>query len=446
VGGGGGIQPGAPQGFLKNDAELRAEQAAIADQASQRKINEATAIAAPKLATDLAKTGAIVGGRTTVANINAQYRGTDLHKAYNAAVDAFTETNGRPPTSQESSDLMMKTRADWQAAGRKVTDAEATTKAWLADAKEANGGEDLTPQQEKVERLKATRAMALAKMSETPDQKLSRAEALAKYKEGLTNFTPDDLHALAQTATIGDSSTKYLDTSGFSGKEKAKAMTTAIANGLIPVTAKQAEQLEAASAASANLKGFSDQIMKKLPTDAAGRPIGGLENKLGQYFQTDEDLASAVGWDVSVLPMLRALNTAQRITNLEFQTALNARPKITDTVGTAQKKIAVVNAMLKNGTNPILQRGAASAAAAADGGGTTPAAAGGAGGAGTALDDPKRLADASLRNKARQILLAQTPPKQADDAHIDQLLKRNNDQIINDTLKGITARKLKPAA
>lgn len=439
-------------GLLKSDAEMRAEAAGVADAASQRKINEANAINTPKLATQQAIAGTNVAGRLAVANVNAGTRGTDLHKAYNGAIAAFTESNGRPPTDQEASDIMMKTRADWQATGRKTTDSEALTKDWLAAAKDANGGVDLTPQQSKIERLKALKAIALNKQSESPSDKLSRAEALAKFKEGLTGFTADDLRGLSQTATIGDASTPYLDTSGFTGKEKAKAMTTAMAAGLIPVTAKQAEQLEAATAAAANLKGFADQITSKLPKDASGRPIASLENKLSQYFQTDEDLASAVSWDTSVLPLLRAMQVGGRITNLEFQTALNARPKITDTLGTVQKKLAIVNAQLKNGTAPILQRGAAKAAAgggAGAGGGTpfTPSPAATA--AATTPEEqaklaaPARLKDPTLRSKARQILLANG--RVANDESIDQLLKKNNDALLDGALKAITAAH-KPAA
>lgn len=443
--------PQQPRSLLKTDAEMRAESNAQADLASQRKINEGRAIFEPKAAATAANTQANIGGRVKVAEINAGSRGTDLHKAYNAAIAAFTEQNGAPPSDQEASDIMMKTRADWQAAGRKVTDPEAFTKSWLADAESEAGGK-LTPAQEKVERLKARKAWAVNGQTETPDQKLDRAKSLAKFKEGLTAFSPDDLRSLSQTATIGDTQTPYLDTSGFTGKEKAKAMTTAMAAGIVPVTAKQAEQLEAATAAAANLKGFADQIMAKLPKDASGRPIVSLENKLSQYFQTDEDLASAVSWDTSVLPLLRAMQVGGRITNLEFQTALNARPKITDTLGTVQKKLAIVNAQLKNGTAPILQRGAA-AAAGGEGEGTganKPAAAGGpAKPAATSpeeqakLADPARVKDPTRRSKARQILLANG--KVANDQSIDQLLKKNNDALIDGALKAITAAH-KPAA
>lgn len=448
-------QPAPRPGVLKTDAEMRAEANAQADLASQRKINEGRAIFEPKAAATAANTQANIGGRVKVAEINAGTRGTDLHKAYNANIAAFTEKNGAPPSDEEAADIMMKTRADWQAAGRKVTDPEAFTQSWLKDAESESGGK-LTPAQEKVERLKARKAWAVNGQTESPDQKLDRAKSLAKFKEGLTAFSPDDLRSLSQTATIGDTQTPYLDTSGFTGKEKAKAMTTAMAAGIVPVTAKQAEQLEAASAAAANLKGFADQIMAKLPKDASGRPIASLENKLSQYFQTDEDLASAVSWDTSVLPLLRAMQVGGRITNLEFQTALNARPKITDTLGTVQKKLNIVNAQLKNGTAPILERGA-KAAAGGDGGaggGTTPTASPAAGGGGARpaatsaaeqakLADPARVKDPTRRSKARQILLANG--KVANDQSIDQLLQKNNDALLDGALKQITAAH-KPAA
>jgi hypothetical protein len=274
-----------------------------------------------------------------------------------AEFDAFREKNGREPNAEESTQIVDKARGSWQSAGRKESDYKTFEDTWLSDA--AKEG-TLTPGQKKVEQLKARKAWALAGQSETPGEKLSRAKSLEKYKSELSATSPEDVKALSQTITLGDQSTSYFDLGSVSGaKEKNAAAKAAIANGIIPVSPKQAEQLEAAGAASANLTGFMDQVKSRLPKDAASRPLTSVENSLSQFFQTDEDLAASMAWDTSVLPMLRAMQVSGRITNLEFQTALNARPKISDTVGVAAKKIATINKMFTNATGQILNRGAA---------------------------------------------------------------------------------------
>ncbi|MEY2873111.1 MAG: hypothetical protein RLZZ373_482, partial [Pseudomonadota bacterium] len=319
-------------------------------------------------------------------------------------IDAAQQAKGDMPlTDEETAAAIDKGRAAWQSAGRKLNTEELHVTSWLKDAAAENGG-TLSPQQEKVERLKARRAWRLASMQETPDQKLSRAKALADYREHLTAFTPEDLQSLAQTADIGGKQTSYIDMSGFTGKEGVNARVAAIKHGLIPVTGKQTEQLESASAASANARQFLDQIKAKLPKDAAGRTLGGPANKLSQFFQTDEDLASASGWDTAIFPTLRALNVSGRISNQEIDLAKAARPKITDTVGVAERFVQILDQQLSNAANRVLERG------------VRPAAQAGGGAAAGASGDPRRT-------KARQALVG--AGKQADDATIDTFLKNN---------------------
>lgn len=334
----------------------------------------------------------------------AKYGPGTLIGRINTAFDAFREREGRDPSPEEQAKLTDEARGSWQSAGRKVTDPEAYTKSWLADAATASG-KPLTPQQEKVERLKARKAWALAGQSETPDQKLSRAKALETFKNDLVKVSSDDVKALSQSLTIGDHTTPYFDLGSVSGaKEKTQAAKAAIAQGIIPVSPKQAEQLEAAGAASQNLNGFLDQVKSRLPKDAAGRPLASVQNALSQFFQTDDELASAVAWDTSVLPMLRAMQVSGRITNLEFQTALDARPKLSDTVGVAATKIATINKMFTNATGQILKRGQSD----------TPAATPNRGQVATPADK---------RGRAKQAL--KTAGKADDDATVDLFLKNN---------------------
>lgn len=314
-----------------------------------------------------------------------------------AEFDAFRDANGREPSAEESTKLVDKARASWQSAGRKESDYKSFEQTWLTDAAQ---GKTLSPSQQKAEMLKAKKAWALAGQSETPGQKLSRAEALEKFKSELSAVSPQDVKDLSQTITLGDRSTTYFDLGSVSGaKEKNAAAKAAIANGIVPVSPKQAEQLEAAGAASTNLSGFLDQVKSRLPKDAASRPLTSVENSMSQFFQTDDDLAASMAWDTSVLPMLRAMQVSGRITNLEFQTALNARPKITDTVSVAAKKVETINKMFTNATGQILNRGGGKT-----GGAATPPA-------------------GDRRTRAKDALAS--AGKQSDAATIDLFLKNN---------------------
>jgi hypothetical protein len=312
---------------------------------------------AKKTATDITEPAAAKQHTRRMEEIGEQNKGKygvgTLVGRVNAEIDSWKEAHpGEEPDAATQSQLVDKARAAWQGAGKKDTDYKSFENTWLEDA--AKDGA-LTPGQKKVEMLKARKAWSL---QESSADKLSRAKSLAKYKNDLEAVSGNDVKDLSQTVTIGDKSTGYLDLSAIAGaKEKNAAAKAAIAQGIIPVTGKQAEMLEGAGAASGNLKDFMTAIESKLPKDPSGRVVSGVENKLSQFFQTDEELAAAMSWDVTVLPLLRAMQVSGRITNLEFQTALNARPKITDTYGSAQKKVADLNGILNRSASQVLTRG-----------------------------------------------------------------------------------------
>lgn len=335
-------QPQAPH-FLTT-AERDAQSNASTINLEKRRDTEITAPAEARRGTEKLK--------EIEATNKARYGPGTLVGRVQAEMEAFRQTNGREPDATEQAQLADKARGSWQSAGRKESDYKTFEDQWLKDAA---GDTTLTAGQQKAEMLKAHKAWSL---QESSADKLNRAKALEKYKSELSGVSSSDVKDLSQTITIGDASTGYLDLSAIAGvKEKNAASKAAIAQGIIPVTGKQAEQLEAAGAASGNLKDFMAAVQARLPKDASGRPIAALENKLSQFFQTDEELSASMAWDTSVLPMLRAMQVSGRITNLEFQTALNARPKITDTLGTAQKKVGDINKMFTRATGQILTRG-----------------------------------------------------------------------------------------
>jgi len=323
--------------------------------------NEASLSAAKRTQAEVTEPAAQARHQRKLEEIEAQnkarYGPGTLVWRINTAFDAFREREGRDPTPEEQNKLTDEARGAWQSAGRKESDYKTFEQTWLKDAS-ANG--PLTPQQQKEEMLKARKAWALAGQSETPGQKLSRQEALEKFKNQLVATTPDEVKGLSQSVTIGDTTTPYLDLgSGALGgvKEKAAAAKLARAQGIIPVSSKEAEQLASAGAANDNLTGFLDQIKSRLPSDAASRPITSVENKMAQFFQTDEELASAISWDLTIFPMLRAMSVTNRINQQEMNLAIRSRPTINDTVGTAAKKVAVIQRILGNGAKQILNRG-----------------------------------------------------------------------------------------
>lgn len=258
------------------------------------------------------------------------------------------------------------------------------------------GGKKLTSK----EVLSALTEYQRAKGTMTPGEKLAMAKQLADYRAQIGTPEAEDIANLAQTVTIGARSTHYFDVS--TSKDKAKAQRDAIRQGIIPVNSKQADQLASASGASQNLHGFLDQIKSKLPAEAKDRPIQGIENVvLGQLYQGDPELASATAWDTTVVPLLRGLSDTGRLSNVHMQMAFAARPKITDTVGTAAKKVDILDTVLANAASQILTRGV---------GGAT-------GG------DKTAGADTARRVAARKFLLANH--KQTDDATITTFLKNN---------------------
>lgn len=181
-----------------------------------------------------------------------------------------------------------------------------------------------------------------------------------KLQEELLNDLPTDtdLAKKAKTIVVNGKPYRFVDKGEFAGARAQNAASKAGEKaGVLVVSPDEANQLKAAQAAFSNLNDYFDQIKSKLPKDANGRPIIAAENKLGQYFQTDDQLAAADGWDVSVLPTLNALRATGRIPVQEFNRGLAARPLITDTLGAAEQKKKNLEKILTNAVRPILEQG-----------------------------------------------------------------------------------------
>ncbi len=191
----------------------------------------------------------------------------------------------------------------------------------------------------------------------TPDQKMAQAKSLATFRYNVGAPDPEDMANDAQSIRLGDQDVPFVTTEGFTGKEKGLAKKAASKAGITVVTRQQADQLAAANTAIGSLNTFFQSVKDKLPADAKARPLAQIEIPLKQMFQTDEDLASAVAWNITVLPQLRAMAITGRVPVFEYQQALNAQPKLTDTVGTAAKKMAIVKGVLERGAHSVLDRG-----------------------------------------------------------------------------------------
>ncbi len=192
----------------------------------------------------------------------------------------------------------------------------------------------------------------------TPEQKLQQQRSIATFRYELGAPKADDIADQAQSITLGGKDVPFTTLDNFSGQAaKNAAREQAKKAGVAVVTKQQADQLAAANTAIGNLNEFFDTIKGKLPADAASRPIAQVEIPLKQLFQTDEDLAAAVAWNITVLPQLRAMAVTGRVPVFEYQQALAAQPKLTDTVGTAAKKLKIVQGVLERGAHSVLDRG-----------------------------------------------------------------------------------------
>lgn len=227
----------------------------------------------------------------------------------------------------------------------------------------------VVPEGDMVSADQLTKALPLANQlaeADAKDKKTSADTLIALrqlQEQNLTGQMADlptdaDLQQSARSITVNGKTYSFVSKGDYTGARAQNAAQKAGTKaGVLVVSPQEAAQLGAAQATLLNLDAFFQQIKEKLPPDAAGRPLASLSNKLAQVFQTDDELGAFVSWDLEVVPMLRSLLVNNRITNVEFTKALNARPKITDTVGVAAQKMDNLETIIANSVKPILERG-----------------------------------------------------------------------------------------
>lgn len=176
-----------------------------------------------------------------------------------------------------------------------------------------------------------------------------------------TSISPGDGVPGNTGIPILDSNTKtsnsgipYIDGTNMTGKVGQQAQLDAAKAGIPYMGKTQAAALQKLDDAKNNIASISSDIMSFLPKDAEGRATtGALGNKLGQLLQTNGDLASFNTWRSAAIGILQALaggsGSGLRINSAEIALSVqNDIPNITDTVATAQGKIAKVNSMIAN--------------------------------------------------------------------------------------------------
>jgi hypothetical protein len=153
----------------------------------------------------------------------------------------------------------------------------------------------------------------------------------------------------------------YVDATGYSAKMRDALKMRYERRGVTVLTDREASVARDIDTARLNQDSIFNSIAEKLPKDSSGRLLVGPENKLSQFFQTDEDLASFNSWRAAAIQSLRAIaggaGSGFRINQAEIAMAMeNDIPRITDTVGVATAKKAKIEAMLDNAERPKFVR------------------------------------------------------------------------------------------
>ena len=191
--------------------------------------------------------------------------------------------------------------------------------------------------------------------------------AIAQANAQNANLSPDDIAAFS--STLSDyNGTKYItsnDLEGYDPKQKSVLITAAKEAGVPTLTPKDSDAINSIQAAQQDLTDFNTFITTSgdggtpiLPKNWLGQPMQLADVTLNSYLQTNNQLGSYNTWKLSVIPILGALKGAgsgggggaARL----FQTIGDLFPSDTDTVPTAEAKIAHIQTLLQNGADSII--------------------------------------------------------------------------------------------
>jgi hypothetical protein len=196
--------------------------------------------------------------------------------------------------------------------------------------------------------------VALAQLSEA--RNLNQQAAQARLDALKEKNKPLDIAPDIQTSRTGH---QFVDLSLYGVGERDRAREAANKAGAIPVSKETASGLQDLDTARANQADILAQIQDLLPKTTVGRLGSKLTVPLERIFQTNDQIAAFNTWRTSAIQTMRATAGSKglRINRSEIDMAIqNDIPNLTDTLGTAQQKIANINKMLDNIENSSLVR------------------------------------------------------------------------------------------
>ncbi len=180
-----------------------------------------------------------------------------------------------------------------------------------------------------------------------------------KYKQAQIDKIYSDMNAtsqngglLAQTNTRQTTSgITYVDGTNLTGKDATQAQTFAAQNGLPYLDKTAADLQNNVETARQNMTNIQNSLDGLLPTSGLNvtAKLGNLLQSSTQIGPNADALSSFSAYRSAAIQALRAMAGAKglRINQAEImQSVNNDIPKITDTVGVAKSKIAIVNALL----------------------------------------------------------------------------------------------------
>lgn len=152
---------------------------------------------------------------------------------------------------------------------------------------------------------------------------------------------------------------KWIDPSNYKTDEIDKLREAAAALGVKVVTKAEASHLKNIETARLNQAALMQDIQDSLPKDAAGRVLAAPGILLSKALQTEDALAAYGSWRQSAIQTLQALvggaGSGLRINQAEIAQSLqNDIPKLTDTIETAQHKLANLQKQFDNAEAGIL--------------------------------------------------------------------------------------------
>ena len=177
----------------------------------------------------------------------------------------------------------------------------------------------------------------------------------------LTMNNPAYTSQVKTVSTANGNSYNYLDLTNIPSADAPAALSYAAANGIPAINKTDVAKLQAITTAQKNLQSIASSVKSFLPTTWYGRLLGGMEgNTVAQSLQSSSQIAAFNSWRTAVINNVQALaggsGSGLRINQAEIDAAMtNDLPKITDTLGTANSKIANLNSQMDQWVNTLTQ-------------------------------------------------------------------------------------------